>query len=146
MKKLEKIKNAFIIGVCIVAALLSAFFPFEDKAVQTSGGASEFYAKTNEQRLEFLRSFGINTEAEPEEINEVLIPTDFTATYQKYEALQKSQGLSLEGYKGERVKRYSYRLKDKKDAIAELLVSDGKIVGAAVVNLSQNGAFDKIIS
>lgn len=146
MKKLENIKNAFLIGVCIVAALLSAFYPFEEKAVQTMGQSSDFYGETNEQRLTFFSANGINVASEPSEITEVLIPLEFTAVYQKYEALQKAQGLSLEGYKGKRVRRYSYPLSDKKDTLAELLVSDGKIIAAALVDLSENGSFEKIIS
>lgn len=146
MKKLENIKNAFLIGVCIVAALLSAFYPFEEKAMQTMGKTSSFYGGTNEQRLAFFSANGLSVESEPSEITEVLIPLEFTAVYQKYEALQKSQGLSLEEYKGKRVRRYSYRLADKKDVLAELLVSDGKIAAAALVNLSENGSFEKIIS
>ena len=146
MKKLENIKNAFLIGVCIVAALLSAFYPFEEKAVQTAGAVSDFYGETNEQRLEFLRSNGINAESEPCEITEVLIPLEFTAIYAKYEALQKSQGFSLEEYKGRRVRRYSYLIKDKKSELAELLIADGKIVGAALLDLKEKGNFSKIIS
>ncbi len=146
MKKLENIKNVFLIGVCIVAALLSAFYPFEEKSAQTMVQTSDFYGETNEQRLTFLRSCGVNAENEPSEITEVLVPLEFTAVYQKYEALQKAQGLSLEEYKGQKVRRYSYRLADKKDFLAELLVSDGQIVAAALVNLSKDGGFDKIIS
>ncbi|MBQ8868927.1 MAG: DUF4830 domain-containing protein [Oscillospiraceae bacterium] len=146
MKKLENIKNAFLIGVCIVAALLSAFYPFEEKAAQTMGQTSNLYGETNEQRLGFLSSNGISVESEPSEITEVLIPLEFTAVYQKYEALQKVQGFSLEEYKGQKLRRYSYRLADKKDTLAELLVSNGKIVAAALVDLSENGCFEKIIS
>lgn len=146
MKRLENIKNAFLIGVCIVAALLSAFYPFEEKAVQTMGQSSPLYAETNDQRLEFFSANGLSVENEPNEITEVLVPIEFTAVYQKYEALQKAQGFSLEEYKGQRVRRYSYRLTDRKDTLAELLVSDGKIVAAALVNLSEDGGFDKIIS
>lgn len=146
MKKLEKIKNAFLIGVCIAAALLSAIYPFEEKSAQTVAPAPDFYGETNEQRLAFLRSNGVNIEDEPSEIVEVIIPLEFTALYAKYEALQKSQGLSLEEYKGRRARRYTYLVKNKKDCVAELLVVDKKIVAAALVPLSQNGNFDKIIS
>ncbi len=146
MKKLENIKNAFLIGICILAALLSAFYPFEEKSAQTIAAASDFYGQTNEQRLSFFYSNGINTESEPCEITEILIPLEFTALYAKYEALQKSQGFSLEEYKGRRARRYTYLVKDKKDTVAELLVSDGKIVAAALLKLSENGSFSKIIS
>ena len=146
MKKLENIKNAFLIGVCIVAALLSAFYPFEETAVQTMGQASDFYGETNEQRLAFFSANGLSVESEPSGITEVLVPTEFTAVYQKYQALQKAQGLSIEEYKGQRVRRYSYHLADKKDTLADLLIYDGKIVAASLVDLSENGSFEKIIS
>ncbi len=146
MKKLENIKNAFLIGVCILAALLSAFYPFDEKTAETIASASDFYGQTNEQRLSFFRSNGINTESEPCEITEVLIPLEFTATYAKYEALQKSQGFSLEEHKGKRASRYSYNVKDKTDTVAELLVIDKKIIAAALVSLTENGSFSKIIT
>ena len=146
MKKLENIKNAFLIGVCILAALLSAFYPFDEKTAQTMTSVSDLYGQTNEQRLAFFVSNGVEVEGEPCEITEVIIPLEFNAIYAKYEALQKSQGLSLEQYKGRRVYRYTYLVKNKKDSVAELLIADEKIVAAALVSLSQNGNFSKIIS
>jgi hypothetical protein len=56
----------------------------------------------------------------------------------------KKQGLSLENYKGETVRKYSYEVKGE-NALAELLVFNGKIVACAVLSLSEDGGFSQII-
>lgn len=150
IKKQRKHKNAVLIAVCMVAAFASALLPFNGKSVETSANISNLSAATNGQRISFLSSYGWECEEEPCEVVDVLIPTEFSGIYQKYEALQKNQGFSLEELRGTRVKRYSYKVLNPPagcdSALAELLVKDGKVVAGAICRTDKDGEFEKIIT
>ena len=49
-------------------------------------------AKTNEQRISFLETFGWEVEGEEDEIVEVKIPQEFDDVFEKYNEIQKQQG------------------------------------------------------
>ena len=93
-------------------------------------------AETEEQRAGFLKSFGWEISAQPTEIAEVAIPTEFDEVYQNYNALQKTQGFDLEPYKGQTVKRYCYAVTNYPGGVpnvyTNLLVANGKIIGGDV--------------
>ena len=65
-------------------------------------------AKTNEQRISFLETFGWEVEGEEDEIVEVKIPQEFDDVFEKYNEIQKQQGCDLSKYAGKRCKRYTY--------------------------------------
>ena len=141
----KHLNNVVLIAVCLTAMLVTRLIPRNEQTAPTIAGAHSLSAGTNEQRLAFLTYYGIDCENEPFEIREVVVPLEFTAAFQKYEALQKRQGLSLEDYKGESVRKYCYKIKDK-NAVAELLVQDGNIVACAVLALDGKGGFSQIIT
>ena len=64
-------------------------------------------AKTNEQRISFLETFGWEVEGEEDEIVEVKIPQEFDDVFEKYNEIQKQQGCDLSKYAGKRCKRYT---------------------------------------
>ena len=63
--------------------------------------------------------------------------------YEKYNEIQRSQGLDLRKYKNKRIKRYSYEVKNYPGEIANiranLLISDGMIVGGDVCSIEIGG-------
>lgn len=104
---------------------------------------SAFSAETNEKRLIFLKTFGWDVASEPCEICEVVIPVKFDDVYDKYNAIQKKQGLDLLKYAGKRVKRYTYEVKNYPDRPANIrvnmLVYNGKIIGGDVCSIELSG-------
>jgi hypothetical protein len=100
-------------------------------------------AKTNEQRLAFIESFGWEVEQEPIEVLEVIIPKEFDDVYSDYNAMQKVQGCDLEKYAGKRCKRYSYVVNnypDQPDDVRiNLIVYKNKTIGGDVTSLRQGG-------
>ena len=50
-------------------------------------------AETNDERIGFLQQFGWTVNAEPIEISEVTIPRTFNEVYEKYNEIQKQQGM-----------------------------------------------------
>ena len=100
-------------------------------------------AKTNEQRVEFLQSFGWEVSEEAEEIQEVLIPKEFDDVYENYNDIQKVQGCDLSKYAGKRCKRYTYMVSNfpgQSDNVrANILVYKGKVIGGDVCSTELNG-------
>lgn len=100
-------------------------------------------AKTNEQRIAFIETFGWEAEAEPAEVMEVIIPKEFDDLYKEYNSIQKMQGCDLSGYAGKRCKRYSYSILNypgqKENVRVNLLVSNNKIIGGDVCSLEPGG-------
>ncbi|MBE6789401.1 MAG: DUF4830 domain-containing protein [Ruminococcaceae bacterium] len=149
IKTEKNYKNAVLIAVCLLAGLATALLPLRENSTPASAKVADLFASDNAQRVAFIKSNGWQCEKEPFEITEILIPTEFTSIYHSYEALQKSQGLSLEAYRGKRAVRYSYKIKNnssKTDAVAELVVIDEKIVACAVLNTEKNIDYIKLIS
>ena len=142
--KAEKYKNAVLIGICAVIWLCSALFPIEQKDIDADVKISDYSASVNSQRVAFITQNKLRCENEPFEVVDVIIPSEFNSLYQSFEAIQKAQGLSLENYKGKRVKRYSYKILNSRD-FAELFVFENRIIACAVVKNSEKAEFIKLI-
>jgi hypothetical protein len=106
-------------------------------------------AKTNDARLEFIRGFGWEVDAEPAEVMEVIIPKEFDDVYEEYNSMQKTQGLNLEPFAGKRCKRYSYNVtnhpRQQEDVRVNLLMQGSKIVGGDVCSLTPGGFMHGLI-
>ena len=93
-------------------------------------------AKTNEQRVSFLESFGWEVEPEAEEILDVLIPKEMDDVFSNYNEIQKAQGCDLTKYAGKRCKRYTYIVNNYPDQPenirANIVTYKNKIIGGDV--------------
>ncbi len=146
--KMSSVKKVLLV-VCLTASVLFGFsFLTGSDSVFTDGRTTSsdretHYAPTNEERVKFLSAFGWETSGEPTEITEVIIPSEFSETYEKYNEIQLSQGLDLRKYKNKRIKRYSYEVKNYPGEIANiranLLIYDGMIVGGDVCSIELGG-------
>ena len=95
----------------------------------------EFFGETNEERLEYLSSFGWQVEQEPAETREVMIPKEFNDVYQNYNAMQQAQGFDLAPYSGQVVTQYKYLITNypnETEVYATLLVYGRLIIGGDV--------------
>ena len=146
--RMASVKKVLLV-VCLTASVLFGFsFLTGSDSVFTDGSptASDretHYAPTNEERIKFLASFGWETSSEPIEISEVIIPAEFSGTYEEYNEIQLAQGLDLRKYKNKRLKKYSYEVKNYPGEIANiranLLIYDGMIVGGDVCSIELGG-------
>lgn len=100
-------------------------------------------AKTEEQRIDFLESFGWQVEPEADEVVEVQIPKEFDDVFTNYNAIQKTQGCNLEKYAGKRCKRYTYVVTNypgQTDNVrANILVYKDKVIGGDICSLELGG-------
>lgn len=138
-------KKTIIASTLICSLLLVGLFGnfLSSPASMVSMSKGSYSGKTNEERLQFLRSFGWEAVNEPTEIVEVIIPVEFDETYETYNSIQKKQGLDLSKYCGRRCKRYTYDITnypDKETGVrANVLVFSDKIIGGDVCSLELGG-------
>lgn len=113
--------------------------------LRSGGGeepAQEISGATNEERVQFLESFGWQITAEPAETREVMIPVQFNDVYQTYNVMQKSQGFDLKPYAGQTCTQYKYKINNypnETEVYATLLVCGELIVGGDVSCAEANG-------
>lgn len=134
--------------LCLIFAVLLALVIFiknRGELVAKTDTIS-YKASTQDERTAFLSQFGWEIDTDPVEVAEVIIPSEFNDTYSSYNQIQKNQELDLEAYKGKRVKRWVYEVKnypgyasDSGCIRATLLVYDGIVIGGDVSSLELDG-------
>ncbi len=135
----------FALLLCSVAVLLVlyAVLPKTPALDTTVGNYSYTHAETNDDRIAFLSSLGYAVESSPSEVTKTVVPNTFDSVYEKYNEIQKSQGLNLSPYKGKTLTRYTYKINnypaDNSKAVANLLIYNGKIVGGDVCSVDGEG-------
>lgn len=124
--------------VCIILLVRSA-----DASATAAADAHDVSAKTNEQRVAFLASYGWQVEPDPVQTQEVRIPKEFPEVLTRYNEVQLAQGFDLTRYAGKQVKRYVYRVTNYPDApgeaLATLIVYKNKVIGGDVCSSAQDG-------
>ena len=99
--------------------------------------------KTNEDRINFLKQFGWEVEAEPLKEQEVTIPKEFDKVFAAYNEIQRKQGLDLASFKKKNVMRYTYTVTNYPDYEGEvyvnILVYRNTVIGGDVCSADVNG-------
>ncbi len=141
--KSKHIKVALLVIFVIVTAI--SLFILSKESQQTGKSGMSIKASSHEERVAFLSQYGWEIDAEPVEVQEVIIPSEFDDVYNAYNEIQKAQGFDLTVYAGVRVKRWTYMIKnykgyEDKDCIhANILVYDGLVVGGDVCSVELDG-------
>ena len=137
--KVDKKKIAMILAA--VVALIVAI------ALLAGGGDGQPTASTNvtgnDARVAFLKSFGWDVTTSPTESSQVKIPESSSEVFDRYNALQKSQGYDLSAFAGKTVMRYVYKVNNYPGATepvyATLLVYKNQIIGGDVTDTAAKG-------
>jgi len=147
LKKKKLLIASAILLVMAFAAMGTASLFGSNDAIATGGNVQEpqrpSRVRTNEQRLEYIASFAWIVEPEPVEIIEIIIPAQFDALYEEYNAMQKQAGYDLSKHAGRRGKRYTYVVTNypgvDQDVRLNLLVRDNRVIGGDVYATGPNG-------
>lgn len=103
-----------------------------------SGSSAGIPGGTNQQRIEYIESFGWSAGSTPSDVKEIRIPVKFDDAYEVYNQLQQEQGFDLRKYKAHSVKQYTYEIMQTDDdpipLYANLLVENDIIIGADVTS------------
>ncbi len=137
--KVDKKKIAIIAAAVIVlVAGLFLLFGGSDSTPTASANVSN-----NDARVAFLKSFGWDVTTSPVESSQVRIPSESSEVFDRYNALQKSQGYDLSTYAGKTVMRYVYKVNNYPNATepvyATLLVYKNQIIGGDVTDTAAKG-------
>lgn len=153
-----KAANAKMFGLLVLSAvlILTVLLTLPRGGVSESGADAGFEipvikempskifknVKSNDDRINFLRNYGIEVQQDPAEILEVTVPGEFDGVYSKYNEMQKAEGLDLEKYHNKQVKRYTYVVTNYNydgTVYANLLVYKNCIIGGDVCTADING-------
>ena len=98
---------------------------------------------TNEDRIAYLNAYGWETESEPVETLQFLLPDPLEEPYISYNLLQKSQGFDLEPFRGSHVTRYTYAVTNypgrSENVQANLYICEGTPVAGDIICTGDNG-------
>ena len=139
--KVNKKKIAIILAAALVliVGLILLFGGKEETQPTVSVNAG-----SNEGRIAFLESFGWKVAASPTESGQVRIPSKTSEVFERYNALQKSQGYDLSAYAGKTVMRYVYQINNFPNATAPVyatvLIYKNQVIGGDVTNTAANGS------
>ena len=97
----------------------------------------------NDSRVKFLTDHGWEVTTSPTESGQVKIPETSSEVFNRYNALQKSQGYDLSQYAGKTVMRYVYKINNYPGATdpvyATLLVYKNQIIGGDITDTAATG-------
>lgn len=142
--KVDKKKILIAVGALVLAIfVLMALLGSKPEPAPAQTAATEPRAESNDERVKFLTDFGWDVTASPTESMQVKIPSQSSDVYDRYNALQKSQGYDLSQYAGKTVMRYVYQINNYPNATepvyATLLVYKDQIIGGDVTNSGPGG-------
>ena len=136
--KVDIKKIALILGGIAAAIIAVILFFGGNKAQTTSAPITD-----NNSRVKFLADLGWEAAATPTESGQVRIPSETTEVFDRYNALQKSQGYDLNQYAGKTVMRYVYKIGNYPGATdpvyATLLIYKDQVIGGDVTDTSAKG-------
>ena len=128
-----------IIAIALVGVVIALVLMFSGSAKETAAPA----LSGNEARVKFLEDKGWQVAASPTQSSQVRIPDQTSQIFDRYNALQKSQGYDLQDYAGKVVMRYVYKVENFPGATepvyATLLVYQNQIIGGDVTDTSAAG-------
>lgn len=143
------IKFFAVVCLALVALItLIAFVPTYtagNDAAQVGSDVSYNYEKikSNEDRINFLKQFGWEVNAQAIKEQEVLIPAEFDKIFAEYNEIQRKQGLDLSAFKKKSVMRYTYTVTNYPNYDGEvqvnILVYRNTVIGGDVCSADVNG-------
>ena len=133
-----------------VIAILAAVAALIIGLIALSGGGNDSAAtsanatvSTNDDRVKFLTDLGWEVTTSPAETSQVRIPQDQSEVFDRYNALQKSQGYDLSAYAGKNVMRYVYKVENYHNATepvyATLLIYKNQVIGGDITDTAASG-------
>lgn len=143
-KKIKRLAVAVLCMVTVAGAFVFMGQCFSDGG-ETATQPVNSKVADSDAILAFISNFGWEVSEEPDEVREVIIPSEFDDVYTNYNAIQTAQGYDLTDYAGERVKKWTYTVKnypgytDEECIKINILVYDGTVIGGDVCSVRLDG-------
>lgn len=135
----------FVVVALSVALLVTAIgvLPSINAATDVASVTTNFKnISSEEDMVKFLSEFGYETELKPCEIHELEIPEEFNTVYEKYNEIQRAQGLNLKRYCGKTASAYVFKITNygtEGDVFATLFIRNGRVIAGDVSSSSGEG-------
>ena len=126
----------------ILASLIIAIILMGQLFTVKAGGID---GSTNRLRCEYLQGLGYAVEETALSSKEIVIPTEFSDVYSKYNALQKTAGFDLSLYKGKAAVVYTYRSAEDEDTVINLIITDKFIIGGDISSVRIDGEMNALL-
>lgn len=99
---------------------------------------------TNRMIVEYAQNLGWEINPSPAQISHFVIPEQFDAVFETYNALQKSSGFDLSQFKGKRVSRYTYEVKNhiqsaNSQVFLGIIVFESRIIAGEISSTDSDG-------
>lgn len=120
-KKLAAVLLAVVLLIVAVVVALSVI-----------GGSSVQKISSSEDAAVYLESLGWQVDHNPLEVQEIVIPRQFSGVYESYIELQRRQGFKLEEYGGMSATRYTFRVLNYPSG-EDCIVADIIVYGSSVI-------------
>lgn len=146
---IKRISKNSIVAVLIIAFMLLLLVL---RLTAVSGSTTAYceavgkYSTVIDSELsveEFLKQFDIEIDKSTKQAVNIIIPSEFNQVYESYNALQQSQGLDLNDYKGKKATRYTYNVTNStgnSDLICNIIVCENKVIAGDLCTTALNGA------
>ncbi|MBP3683432.1 MAG: DUF4830 domain-containing protein [Oscillospiraceae bacterium] len=135
------LKKIMLILTAVAALILALILLIGEGNASTQTASPAL--SSNDGRVKFLTDLGWEVTPSPTESGRVKIPAEKSEVFDRYNALQKSQGYDLSQYAGKSVMRYVYQINNYPGATepvyATLLVHKNQIIGGDVTDTSAKG-------
>lgn len=131
----KKLAAALLAVFLIIVAIVIAF----NAAGSRSGGK----IRSAEDAGAYLAEIGWHVSPEPLEVQEIVIPRQFSGVYESYIELQRRQGFQLEEYGGASATRYTFRILNypsgEEGIVADIVIHGGSVIAGDVQSTAING-------
>lgn len=139
-RKRTKMKTVILL---ILLVCLGGLAWFVMTAKEEAEEDKRFTFEGNAQRVGFLNSYGLIVEPDPVR-EEITVPAEFNAVFEKYNDMQISQGFDLRPYAGKEATRYTYKILNYPDypenVVVNMIFDDHRLIAADITyNDAENG-------
>ncbi len=135
----------FAVVALSVAILATAIgiLPTVNAASDVASVTTDFKnISTEEEMVKFLSQFGHEVEAKATNVFEIEIPEEFNSVYEKYNEIQRAQGLNLKRYMGRSATAYVFKVTNheyKGEVFATLFIRNGRVIAGDICSKDGDG-------
>ena len=130
------------LSVAVLAAAIS-ILPSVSAASDVANVTTDFKnIATEEDMTNFLQQFGHEVEPSPVNTYEIEIPTEFNSVFEKYNDIQRAQGLNLKRYVGKDATAYVFKVTNYEydgEVFATLLIRNGRVIAGDICSTNGDG-------
>ena len=136
-------RKALIIVLALAIILGMVIFIAGRRDQNNAPAAPEVRIERAEDVVAYLESLGWQVSPDPIEVQDVLIPREFSAVYEVYNTMQKEAGFDLSNWRGRDAVRFTYQILNYPDhptgIVADVLVADHLIIGGNIQSIQLDG-------